>query len=77
MSRPEPTLRLVEDLGLDSLDKFQAVMVLEEVLQLSINDRALADMNTMGDVLVHLNRQVAGGEPVNGTMGLEQRGAMA
>jgi len=77
LSRPDSTLRLVEDLGLDSLDKFQAVMVLEEVLQLTINDRALMEMTTFGDVLSHLNGQVAGGETVNGTVGLQQQGAMA
>lgn len=77
LSRPEPTLRLVEDLGLDSLDKIQAVMVLEEALQLTINDRALMEMTTFGDVVSHLHGLVAGGETVNGTLGLQQRGAMA
>jgi acyl carrier protein len=77
LSRPEPTLRLVEDLGLDSLDKIQAAMVLEDVLQLTINDRSLMEMNTFGDVLSYLNGQVASGEPVNGTVGLQQQSAMA
>ncbi len=77
LSRPDSTLRLVEDLGLDSLDKFQAVMVLEEVLQLTVNDRALAEMTTLGDVLSHLHGQVTGGETVKGALGLQQRGAMA
>lgn len=77
LSRPEPTLRLIEDLGLDSLDKIQAVMVLEEALQLTINDRALMEMTTFGDVLSHLNGQVTGDEPVNGAVGLRQQSAMA
>lgn len=64
LKRPDPALRLVEDLGLDSLDKFQAVMLLEEVMQLNINDRALAEMTTLGDVL-----RVVGGIAANEAVG--------
>jgi acyl carrier protein len=57
----DPALRLVEDLGLDSLAKLQAVMLLEEVLQVSFNERELSDMRTLGDVV-----RVTGAAAANG-----------
>lgn len=53
-------LRLAEDLGLDSLDRLQAVMLLEEVLQVEIRDEIVAELRTVGDVLRSLHRLVAG-----------------
>jgi len=54
-------LRLAEDLGLDSLDRLQAVMLLEEVLEIEIRDEVVAELKTVGDVLRSLRRLVTGG----------------
>ena len=51
LAAPDPGLRLAEDLGLDSLDRLQAVMLLEEVLQVKVDDGLLPDLRTLGDVL--------------------------
>lgn len=59
-------LRLAEDLGLDSLDRLQAVMLLEEVLEIEIRDEVVAELQTVGDVLRSLRRLVTGGAPESG-----------
>ena len=47
-----PTARLKEDLGLDSLDMVDMVIVLEEALGCKIqNKSSLAKIATLGDVL--------------------------
>lgn len=60
-------LRLAEDLGLDSLDRLQAVMLLEEVLEIEIRDEVVAELRTVGDVLRSLRRLVTGGAPEGGS----------
>ena len=60
-------LRLADDLGLDSLDRLQAVMLLEEVLQIEIRDEVVAELQTVGDVLRSLRRLVTGGAPESGS----------
>lgn len=62
-------LRLAEDLGLDSLDRLQAVMLLEEVLQVEIRDEIVAELRTVGDVLRSLHRLVTGGGTAVGALG--------
>ena len=47
--RPE-TLRLREDLGLDSLTMMEVVMLAEEVLQISISNEELTQLRTIADV---------------------------
>ena len=44
-----------DDLGADSLDLFEMVMALEEATGISIEDSALAEMKTVGDVMNYLN----------------------
>ena len=43
-------LRLVEDLGLDSLTLMEIVLLAEEVLPISINNEDLCQLRTLGDV---------------------------
>jgi acyl carrier protein len=43
-------LRLVEDLGLDSLTLMEIVLLAEEVLPISINNEDLCELRTLGDV---------------------------
>ena len=52
-------LRLVEDLGLDSLTLMQAVMKAEEALPISISDEELRHFRTLGDIRQFVARQLA------------------
>ena len=45
-----PKLRLVEDLGIDSLTMMEIVMLAEEVLPLSISNEELRHLRTLGEV---------------------------
>ena len=44
------TLRLREDLGLDSLTMMEVVMVAEEVVRVSVSNEELTQLRTLGDV---------------------------
>ena len=44
-----------DDLGADSLASVELVMALEEATGISIEDSALAEMKTVGDVMNYLN----------------------
>ena len=46
---------LADDLGADSLASVELVMALEEATGISIEDGALAEMKTVGDVINYLN----------------------
>lgn len=48
--RPADELRLVEDLGLDSLSMIEISMTLEDALMVSLNDEKLRHLKTLGDV---------------------------
>ena len=47
---PNPELRLVEDLGVDSLTMMEIVMLTEEVLNLSISNEELRPLRTLDDI---------------------------
>ena len=51
----KPETKFKDDLGADSLDLFEMVMALEEATGISIEDSALAEMKTVGDVMNYLN----------------------
>ena len=44
------TLRLREDLGLDSLTMMEVVMIAEEVLHITVSNEELTQLRTLGDV---------------------------
>ena len=50
-----PEASLTEDLGADSLASVELTMALEEATGISIEDSALAEMKTAGDILNYLN----------------------
>ena len=50
-----PEASLTEDLGADSLASVELAMALEEATGISIEDSALAEMKTVGDILNYLN----------------------
>ena len=50
-----PEASLTDDLGADSLASVELTMALEEATGISIEDSALAEMKTVGDILNYLN----------------------
>ena len=63
LSQPDDQLRLVEDLGLDSLTLMEIVIRLEEVLQLSIRDEELRQFRTLGEIRRLIESSLAGELP--------------
>ncbi|PAW65715.1 MAG: hypothetical protein B9S34_10105 [Opitutia bacterium Tous-C1TDCM] len=53
-------LRLIEDLGIDSLTMMEIVILVEEVLQLSINNDELRNLRTVGDVKTFIDCKIRG-----------------
>jgi 3-hydroxyacyl-[acyl-carrier-protein] dehydratase len=53
-------LRVIEDLGIDSLTMMEIVILVEEVLQLSINNEELRNLRTVGDVKTFINCKLRG-----------------
>jgi 3-hydroxyacyl-[acyl-carrier-protein] dehydratase len=53
-------LRLIEDLGIDSLTMMEIVILVEEVLQMSINNDELRNLRTVGDVKTFIDCKVRG-----------------
>lgn len=56
----DPGLRLVEDLGLDSLTMMEIIMLAEEVLPLSISNDELRLLRTVGDVEQFITAKLRG-----------------
>ncbi|MBM3864695.1 MAG: FabA-like domain protein [Verrucomicrobia bacterium] len=53
-------LRLVEDLGIDSLTMMEIVILVEDVLQMSINNEELRNLRTVGDVKTFIDCKARG-----------------
>ena len=51
--------RLVEDLEADSLDAVELNMALEEALGYAVDDEALGEMKTVGDIVRYLEEHQA------------------
>ena len=47
--------KLNEDLGADSLASVELVMTLEEAVGVTIDDEALPNMKSVGDIMAYLN----------------------
>ena len=75
---PDDDLRLIEDLGIDSLTMMEIVILVEEVLQMSINNEELRHLRTIGDVKVFIDCKVRGLPPPKPTkfLPIEQIGAI-
>ena len=56
------TLRLREDLGLDSLTMMEVVMVAEEVVRISVSNEELTQLRTLGDVYRFILTKTAPGD---------------
>lgn len=53
-------LRLIEDLGIDSLTMMEIVILVEDVLQMSINNDELRNLRTVGDVKIFIDCKIRG-----------------
>ncbi|MGH7996249.1 MAG: phosphopantetheine-binding protein [Opitutaceae bacterium] len=53
-------LRLIEDLGIDSLTMMEIVILVEEVLQMTINNDELRVLRTVGDVKTFIDCKIRG-----------------
>ena len=51
----EPRHELVADLGLDSAKALELLVNLEDRLEIEIDDDVVGDLNTVGDILAHLD----------------------
>ncbi|HVU16291.1 MAG TPA: phosphopantetheine-binding protein [Candidatus Didemnitutus sp.] len=53
-------LRIIEDLGIDSLTMMEIVILVEDVLQMSINNDELRNLRTIGDVKTFISCKIRG-----------------
>ena len=53
-------LRLIEDLSIDSLTMMEIVILVEEILQMSINNEELRNLRTVGDVKTFIDCKIRG-----------------
>ena len=63
LSNSDDTLRMYEDLGMDSLTMLEVVMLVEQTLEVSIDNEELRELRTIGDVKAYLNAKAKGEEP--------------
>ncbi len=59
LAAPADSVRLREDLGLDSLTMIEVVMLAEEVLGISVNNEELTHLRTLAEVQAFIARKVA------------------
>ena len=53
-------LRMIEDLGIDSLTMMEIVILVEDVLQMTINNDELRNLRTVGDVKTFIDCKIRG-----------------
>jgi len=53
-------LRLIEDLGIDSLTMMEIVILVEDVLQMTINNEELRNLRAVGDVKTFIDCKIRG-----------------
>ena len=63
LKESDDELRLVDDLGIDSLTMMEIVILVEDVLQMQINNDELRNLRTVGDVKTFIDCKVRGLPP--------------
>ena len=63
LANSDDSLRMYEDLGMDSLTMLEVVMLVEQTLQVSIDNEELRDLRTIGDVKAYLSAKAKGEKP--------------
>lgn len=56
LRQPKDSLRLSEDLGLDSLSMIEISMTLEDVLEIPLNEEQLRHLKTLGDINAYVRQ---------------------
>ena len=56
-------IRLIEDLGIDSLTMMEIVILVEDALQMSINNDELRNLRTLGDIKIFIDCKARGLPP--------------
>lgn len=56
-------LRVIDDLGVDSLTMMEIVMLVEEAVQMPITNDELRDLRTIGDIRIFVDCRVRGVQP--------------
>lgn len=54
----QPTSRIVEDLGADSLDVVELLMTMEDNFNVSVSDEEAVNLKTVGDIVKMLEAKV-------------------
>jgi acyl carrier protein len=74
LKEADDELRLVDDLGIDSLTMMEIVILVEDVLQMQINNDELRNLRTVGDIKTFIDCKVRGLPPPKPTkfMPIEQ-----
>ena len=60
LKEADDDLRLIEDLGIDSLTMMEIVILVEDVLQMTINNDELRHLRTVGDVKTFIDCKIRG-----------------
>ena len=61
-----PAARLVEDLGLDSLDQIEIQMAIETARRVTMEDGVIFDAVTVADLIALVDRTIRAGEVPHG-----------
>ena len=58
----DDSLRLIEDLGVDSLTMMEIIILVEETVEVSFDNQELREIRTLGEVKSYMNRKIRGEE---------------
>lgn len=56
----DDSLRLIEDLGVDSLTMMEIIILVEETVEVSFDNQELREIRTLGEVKSYMNRKIRG-----------------
>ena len=65
LKKGDMEIRLMDDLGIDSLTMLEIVMLLEKTLQISFNNEELLELRTLADVHSFMEAKIKGETPAN------------
>jgi len=74
LNTDDENLRLVEDLGVDSLTMMEIVFLAEDLLQVSIDNEELRPFRTVGDIKRYLASRMDGGASKGPAFAVERKG---
>lgn len=59
----DDSIRLIEDLGVDSLTMMEIIILVEETLGVSFDNQELREIRTVGEVKAYMERKISGSDP--------------